>query len=433
MKNLVWEKNEFKWWILLLCAYHFFPFITTQGSLIMYVWAYLVPVVYIACNLNYLSKIISALVYSEAFICIAGMVLLSCFSIVIPSVYGTGDFTYFTDSILTMVKILLRMLFISIIILKNIPDATKETFMKYFIFSCCLYICSTFIMILLPGIKDIFYNLVKESEHAKLMALDPQYATRYGWAGFSGFEYTFKCVLAIVFTCYLLGKRIKDNKIWIYVGIVLFLLAGTLFYGRIGSLFGLGVLCVLFLRLLKKRPKILIVVIICGILLCIGLFILQSRNEAVRTWFEWAFDLFVTFIETGKFQTDSSNVLIQQMLFIPEPQTMLFGDGMYSTATGYYMETDAGIMRTLLFGGIGFAALRYLTFYLPLAWRVLNKDSDKEQRWLFFWVLLLCIVFEIKGEILFSCMPILIWIFMIDKYKKMEVQNGTRLKLQKVV
>ena len=135
MNNLIWEKNEFKLWILLLCAYHFFPFITTRGSIILYIWAYLVPVVYIVCNLNYLCKIISACVYSEASICIVGLIVLMCGSLLIPILYGTGDFTYFSGSILGLAKILIRMLFICMVILKNIPGATKETFMKYFIFS----------------------------------------------------------------------------------------------------------------------------------------------------------------------------------------------------------------------------------------------------------------------------------------------------------
>lgn len=429
MKNIFWEKDEFRWWILLLCAYHFFPFITIKGSILVYAWAYLLPAVYIVCNLNYLCRIISALVNSRIFICAVGIGLLACGSILIPVVYDTGDFTFFTGSILGMVKILFRMLFICIVILKHIPNATKETFMKYFIFSCCLYICSTILMLVLPQIKDIFYEIVKESDNAKELALDSRYTTRFGWAGFSGFEYTFKCVLAIVFTCYLLESRMKERKIWFYIGIAAFLLIGTFFYGRIGSLAGLGILFVLFLRLLKRRPKILVGVLSCIVILSALLFILQSRSEAVRTWFEWAFDLFVTFFETGKLQTDSSNVLIERMLFIPEPETILLGDGFYSTATGYYMETDAGIMRPLLFGGIGFAILRYLIFYLPLIWGILSRREKKEERWLFFWVLIICIVFEIKGEILFSCIPIFMWIFVIDKYNKMEENNGTRFKL----
>ena len=43
MQTGYWKKGEFKLWILLLCAYHFFPFITVRGSIIMYAFAYLVP------------------------------------------------------------------------------------------------------------------------------------------------------------------------------------------------------------------------------------------------------------------------------------------------------------------------------------------------------------------------------------------------------
>lgn len=262
MKSLFWEKGEFKLWILLLCAYHFFPFITTKGSIVLYIWAYVIPLAYIALNLNYLKKIVSSIAHSEALICVSGIVLLICLSLIIPVIYNTGDFTYLTDSILGMIKILIRMLFIVLVIIKNIPEATKETFMKYFIYSCCLYICSTIIMMLFPSIKDIFYQLIKESDHSKLMAMDARYKTRYGWGGFSGFEYTFKCVLAIIFNSYLIETRIKQKRIWMNVGISLFLLVGTLFYGRVGSLFGGCVLVVLFIRLMKKRPKILVGVIV---------------------------------------------------------------------------------------------------------------------------------------------------------------------------
>ena len=65
------------------------------------------------------------------------------------------------------------------------------------------------------------FKIVKESDNAKELALDPRYTTRYGWAGFSGFEYTFKCVLAIIFTCYLLEGKMKEKKIWLHTSIFL--------------------------------------------------------------------------------------------------------------------------------------------------------------------------------------------------------------------
>lgn len=428
MKNLFWEKDEFKLWILLLCAYHFFPFITTKGSILLYVWAYVIPIGYIVWNFNYLKKVVSAIAYSEVNISLIGIVILSCLSIMIPILYNTGDFTYFTGAIMTMVKIAVRMLFIFMVIIKNIPNATKETFMKYFIFSCCLYISSTIVMIVFPGIKEIFYTLVKENEHSKTAALEGRYQTRYGWGGFSGFEYTFKCTLAIIFNNYLIEKAIKKKQIWFKIAISLFLLIGAMFYGRTGFLFGAVVMFVLFYELLKKRSKILLNAIFVFCAGLVVLLVLQSRNEAIGIWFDWAFDLFVTFFETGKIQTDSSNVLMQQMLFIPEIKTILLGDGLFTTAEGYYMFTDAGIMRSLLFGGIGFAVLRYLSVYIPLILNVIKGKTSKEDRRLFFWIFILCFILEIKGEIAFSCLPIYIWLIVIEKYSNRRENDGTRFK-----
>ena len=430
MRNIFWEKGEFKWWILLLCAYHFFPFITTKGSILLYIWAYIVPLAYLALNINYLKKIVSAIIYSEAMIAISGIVLLSCASILIPVFHNTGDFTYFTGAIMTMIKILIRMLFLVVVIVKNIPNATKETFMKYFIFSCCLYICSTIIMLIVPSIRSMFWELVKESESAKAMALEARYQTRYGWGGFSGFEYTFKCVMGILFINYLVDINIGVKKVWYWVVTALFLFVGTLFYGRIGSVVAVLILLLMLLNLLMRRPKILSVIVVGGVIGIIGLLILQSRNEAVQAWFQWAFDLFVTFIKTGKMETGSTNVLFERMLFIPEIKTMLIGDGLYSTADGYYMSTDAGIMRPVLFGGILFAVLRYLSVYAVLFINCLKEGIKREEKNLYFLLLLICIVFEVKGEIIFSCLPIFLWLLVIKAYNRRE-KDGKRIKLKK--
>ncbi len=431
MRNIFWEKGEFRWWILLLCAYHFFPFITTKGSILLYIWAYVVPLVYLALNINYLKRIVSATIHSEAMIAVAGIVLLSCVSIIIPILHNTGDFTYFTGAIMTMLKIWIRMLFLVVVIVKNIPDATKETFMKYFIFSCCLYICSTIVMLLVPSVRELFWELVKESESAKAMALEARYQTRYGWGGFSGFEYTFKCVLGIVFINYLIDLNIGKKKVWYWVIVSMFLFGGTLFYGRIGSAVGAIILFFMLLKLLLKRPKILTFIVIGGVIGIIALLILQSRNEAVHAWFQWAFDMIVTFVQTGKMETGSTNVLFERMLFIPEVKTMLFGDGLYSTADGYYMSTDAGIMRPVLFGGILFATLRYFSVYAVMIINFLKDGVKQEEKKLYFFLFVICFIFEIKGEIIFSCLPIFIWVLVMKAYDRRE-KDGKRIKLKKI-
>ena len=83
-----------KLWILLLCAYHFFPFITTKGSIVLYIWAYIDPSCVYRVEFELFEKIVSSIAHSEALICVSGIVILICFSLIIPVIYNTGDFTH---------------------------------------------------------------------------------------------------------------------------------------------------------------------------------------------------------------------------------------------------------------------------------------------------------------------------------------------------
>lgn len=418
MQTGYWEKGEFKLWILLLCAYHFFPFITVRGSIIMYAFAYLVPLVYMVFNFDLLVKTVSKIVYSDLLLCIIPLVLLTAAAVIIPIIYGTYDYTYFTEEIMTVTKIMFRMLFLVMLIKKNIPNADLRTFCKYFIFSCLLYIGSTVVMMVIPQIKDFFYSIIKENEHSKTLALETRYSTRYGWAGFSTFEYTFKCLIAIIFNNYFIQKNIKRKYVLFPIAVTAVLLVGTLFYGRIGTLAALIILFFFALRLMIKRPKIFMWCV-AGLLLCIAaLLVLKNRVPAIDAWFDWAFDLVINFINKKTLRTDSSDVLLNRMLFIPDFKTILIGDGRYTENELYYMETDAGIMRPLLFGGLIFAFVRYISLYGILLWRMFKRETENPEKIVFFWILLMCILFEIKGEIVFSCLPIVLGALILGHGKK---------------
>lgn len=418
MQTGYWEKGEFKLWILLLSAYHFFPFITIKGSIIMYAFAYLIPLAYIVLNFDLFIKTLSEIFYSDTILSIIPLILLSLAALLIPIAYGTYDFTYFTEEIMTMVKIMFRMLFLVMLIKKNVPNADWRTFCKYFIFSCLLYIASTVIMIGLPQLKDFFYSIVKESEHSKALALEARYSTRYGWAGFSTFEYTFKCVLAIIFNNYFIEKRIKQKNVIYPIAVSAILLLGTLFYGRIGTLAALIVLFFLALGLIVKRPKIFMWCVAALLLCVVMLFVLKNRISAVGAWFDWAFDLIINFIDNKTLRTDSSDVLLNKMLFIPKLKSILLGDGRYTDNGLYYMGTDAGIMRPLLFGGLIFAFLRYVSLYGILLWKMFKRETEKYEKTAFFMILIMCVFFEIKGEIIFSCLPIVLGAIITGNRKK---------------
>ena len=47
-----------------------------------------------------------------------------------------------------------------------------------------------------------------------------------------------------------------------------------------------------------------------------------------------------------------------------------------------------------------------------------KRETENPEKTVFFWILLMCIVFEIKGEIVFSCLPIVLGALILGHGKK---------------
>lgn len=79
-----------------------------------------------------------------------------------------------------------------------------------------------------------------------------------------------------------------------------------------------------------------------------------------------ALEPIINIISYGEIDTNSSDKLVNEMLFIPDLKAIALGDGLYYNADGsYYMSTDSGIVRQFLYGGIIYFTLCFsLMFYL---------------------------------------------------------------------
>lgn len=79
-----------------------------------------------------------------------------------------------------------------------------------------------------------------------------------------------------------------------------------------------------------------------------------------------ALEPIINLISYDKIDTDSSDKLVNEMLFVPTLKAIVFGDGLYYNADGsYYMSTDSGIVRQFLYGGIIYFISCFLVmFYL---------------------------------------------------------------------
>lgn len=185
------------------------------------------------------------------------------------------------------------------------------------------------------------------------------------------------------------------NKISVFLYTII-LLIGSFFYGRVGII-GCGIIIVLMLcyyAIIKK--KIFTFIFIC-ILLCFAFSILFNyllTNENTYYWFSWAFEPFINYIENGELGTKSSDHL-KTMYFLPSLFTTLIGDGLYSIGGDYYMSTDVGFLRPILFYGIINTIILYSSLIVIII--SLKKKSSKSYL-LIILLLALFITYEFKGE-----------------------------------
>lgn len=411
---------KIKIWYLLLSAIFYFTF-TIQGvEFVSYLLFYGIPLLCICLNTKYVKRIINIIARSSLkYFCLFYIVLMMI-SLVIPVLYQTHDFSYFSNQTMAFPKELLRVLFLLIIFLKYVsPVGDFKLFIKYYLLSCCLYIGFTCILLVFPDLKMVLYAIIKEPEHSKVVALQADYVTRYGWSGFSGFEHTLKCTWGILLCLFLIIEDIK-KKNWSLYLICGILLIGNLFYGRSGFLISIVILLIFMLILLKKHTKIFLFLVVAMASIFIVMGVVALINQQVRIWFEWAFALFINFFKEGRIGTVSTDILINNMYFLPEIKTMLVGDGKYIIDSLYYMNTDVGILRTILFGGIFFLLVRYLLMFTILYGFLHSKEINNGiSRWFVLIAFIITLIlFELKGEIVFASISILFGIVVLMYYNK---------------
>ncbi|UFK94536.1 hypothetical protein [Providencia rettgeri] len=113
---------------------------------------------------------------------------------------------------------------------------------------------------------------------------------------------------------------------------------------------------------------------------------------------KYTFEFIFNYSQTGRIETESSNIL-KNMYFPIESHTFFWGDGYWldPTGDGYYMHTDAGYMRTILYGGFLNLTCIILIYFTGF-WGIYKTYKDKTFRTM---ILLIAIVYfssEIKGD-----------------------------------
>lgn len=376
------------------------------------VWG--ICILYLLINNGYVIRLFKRNNKSKITICFILFILYFLWAM-FAFVVGPHDASYIR-MMFSMILLFIYMLVISVrLIKKGHENNILKSFFLTYIICMVLYVLVTTIMIVLPGVKTSFFEILSMDDFSMDKVSNLYYGTRIGWMGFSGYNCGLKCSLGCCMCLYFILEDINNQKkntpiVYIYL---LILLVGNIYYSRTGL--AISVLCCAcaLLYIAFIRGKIWAFLKYCFLILIvvnIGVSFISANIENSLTM-QWAFEMIDNFLNTGKFSASSYSKL-QAMYFCPPIETIIAGDGRYAgTGIGYYMNVDVGLMRNIFYFGIFGTASLYGTMLYVI--RHIGKTNKGIIGFLF---LLVFLGYEYKGESTPLLLPLFFLILLLAYY-----------------
>ena len=195
-------------WYLALSTLFYYSAVYDGLELVGYICFYGAPLVYILVHYQDALSLLRLCFRNRLKYYLVAVLLMALFSIILPFVSGTNDYSYFTIRILQIAKESIKLLFLVMLFIRYIsPQGDIKLFMRYFVYSTCIYILGTMIIICIPSLRELLLTLNKADANVIRLAHKATYVTRFGWCGFSGFTYTLKCSLAVMMMCFFMYEE----------------------------------------------------------------------------------------------------------------------------------------------------------------------------------------------------------------------------------
>jgi hypothetical protein len=312
----------------------------------------------------------------------------------------------------------------------NNKHAYKIKFENIYVKSTAFYIWGTTIFIIFPPIKNLWSSLLADLGKTDFSNV-VEYITRFGFCGFSGFSCAFMVCAACIYLIYLyLNKGITENKFRYYS---LLFIIGSFFYGRIGMVVSVVLLELTALySCFHKKSKLLFFYNFLLFLIISIFYIIYCSFQNSNIFIKWLFEPVFNFFEHGKLESASTDGLKKfYESFHPTNKTLFIGDGFWIDGDAYYGHTDVGFMRNIYYGGIFYTFFLYL---IPLSlsffiyWQMKKMDK-KGSGFLCMLLLILFVLFELKGDITFvfikAFLPML-YLLVMEQKQDSQIRNFTR-------
>ena len=387
------------------------------GSL-SYLLIYGIPLIYLALNRNTTHKLINMSLRKGIRKYYFGLLFLGLWSVLTIILNGSDDYSFFSV-ILSVFRGLVRFLFLAVLTYKECVKYKKsfvETFVYRYVMANVIYVIFTIIFVAFSGVKNVWFSIIEQS--ALRLTEQSIYRNRIGINGFAGYRETFACSLSVILSMLML-ENTKESKSRFVISLVMCMI-GNFFYGRTGLIVSAICLILYLIWYRKFGVKQLIIIWLTLTILYFGANYLSVHNASFNSTINWATKPIIELLQTGTTDNYSFNRITHEMRFMPEYKTFMIGDGYYiDPSTGhYYMRTDLGFMRLMLFGGIIACIITYLTMLYGII------KIKKYGVCFLIELLILFVAFEYKGDIWYALMPILMVLQILDGFETLKDGEG---------
>lgn len=232
----------------------------------------------------------------------------------------------------------------------------------------------------------------------------------------------------LIILAYLILQSIKRQKVWwVFMGLL-----GAFFYilvignmiGRtttVGAVIAIAYLIFSFCSNQKMESTSIrsflftaALVITIGVIICVGLY---NVNSEMHKLLRFGFEAFFNYFEHGNFETNSTNMLSEGMIFPDNFRTWVIGDGYMASGSndpyyigpadyGFYMNTDAGYSRFIFyFGLVGLSS--FILFFIIVCNECINGTEKNRLLFIAILILGLCIWIKVSTDLFLVFAPFL--------------------------
>jgi hypothetical protein len=336
------------------------------------------------------------------------ILFLIIFSYFIVFLHGTGETSISKGYFLFLIAYLIGPNLI-LILLEKRNHLNLVVVVNYIIWLAVIQSVIMLGMLAIPSFKSFIFNI--QNSDRQFLHLESGGFRMLGLAYGVVWDLGIVQSLSSIFIVWLIPKTKSARKIWLLAIAYLLIFASILMSGRTGFVGILLSILLFFYNLLygeslmkyrKFISRILIALIIILNLIYASLSP-DIRELITEKVIPWAFEMFINSQEGNGAETQSTNQL-KDMYFDISTSTFLMGDGYYrdpNDSAAYYMGTDAGYMRQILFYGI-FGSLVLYSFYFFIFKNMLLKSLkmyDSSTAVMMFLIAFYFFFAHIKGDV----------------------------------